>query len=89
MANDIYSQGAADALREVRRAHSLNTPLNSAHEGYAVLLEELDELRAHVWMKPSMRDYAAMRHEAVQVAAAALAFIAEVCDVELAQEPPK
>ena len=48
---------------------------HSAHEGYAVLLEEVDELKAHVWMRPSLRDVDAMRKEAIQVAVMAIRFI--------------
>ena len=50
-------------------------PFNSAHEGYGVLLEEMDELKAHVWMKQKNRDLAAMRAGAIQVAAMAIKFV--------------
>lgn len=53
---------------------------NSAHEGFGVLLEEVDELKAHVWMKQKNRDLVAMKKEAIQVAAMALRFALEVCD---------
>jgi molybdopterin biosynthesis enzyme len=65
-------------LSEARRAARKHPPLNSAHEGYAVLLEEVDELKAEVWKRD--RDIAAMRAEAVQVGAMALRFIIDVCD---------
>ena len=55
---------------------------NSAHEGFAVLLEEIDELKAHVWMKQTKRDLAAMRSEAIDVAAVALRFADELCTEE-------
>ena len=78
-----YERAAEDALVEVLRARTLfPAGMNSAHEGYAVLLEEVDELKAHVWMHQRKRNYAAMRREAIQVAAMALAFAVEVCDVE-------
>lgn len=57
-------------------------PYNSAHEGFAVILEEVDELKAHVWMNQKRRDLAAMRKEAVQIAACALRFAIEVCGEE-------
>lgn len=61
---------------EISRSHTLGFGLfNSAHEGYAIILEELDELKAHVWMKQKNRDLAAMRKEAIEVAAMAVKFI--------------
>jgi hypothetical protein len=55
---------------------------NSAHEGFAILYEEFDELKAHVWTNQKRRNVAEMRKEAIQVAAMALRFAAEVCDEE-------
>ena len=71
-------------LLEIQRARSLFPPFHSAHEGYATLLEEVDELWELVKANPTRRDYAAMRKEAVQVAAMAISFIVEVCG---AQQP--
>lgn len=48
---------------------------NSAHEGYAILLEEVDELWEHVKMNQKKRNLDEMRAEAVQVAAMAVKFI--------------
>ena len=48
---------------------------HSAHEGYAVILEELDELKEQVWEKRARRNPAKMRQEAVQTAAMAVRFI--------------
>lgn len=53
--------------------------MNSAHEGYAVLAEEVDELWDHVKVKQGKRDIPEMTYEAVQVAAMALRFIVDVC----------
>jgi hypothetical protein len=53
--------------------------MNSAHEGYAVLAEEVDELWDHVKVKQGKRDIPEMAYEAVQVAAMALRFIIDVC----------
>ena len=64
---------------EFARAVASNGSFNSAHEGYAVLLEEVEELKAWVWRKRSERDLAAMTKECIQVAAMALRFITDVC----------
>jgi hypothetical protein len=71
-----------DVQDEARVATMNWPPMNSAHEGYAILLEEVDELWAHVKTNQKKRDLAAMRKEAIQVAAMALRFAAEVCDEE-------
>lgn len=80
--NCTIASVAAEASDEVRRARSMWGPFNSAHEGFAILLEEVDELKAHVWTNQKRRDLAAMRKEAIQVAAMALRFADEVCDEE-------
>ena len=69
-----------DAIHELQRARQLfPAKQNSAHEGFAVLLEEVDELKAHVWTNQKKRDLAAMRKEAIQVAAMAIRFAEECC----------
>lgn len=71
-----------DAMAEVQRARDLGfEPARSAHEGFAIINEEFDELKAHVWMNQKKRDPKAMRAEAIQVAAMALRFAAE-CEVD-------
>ncbi len=50
---------------------------NSAHEGYAVIKEEVDELWDEI--KKSQRPLE-MKEEAIQIAAMALRFIIDVCD---------
>ena len=50
---------------------------NSPHEGYAVLLEEVDELWDHVKADTGRSPEA--RKEAVQVAAMAMRYVLEVC----------
>lgn len=52
----------------------------NAHEGYAVLLEEVEELWAHVKTNQAKRDPEEMRKEAIQVAAMAVRFIRDVID---------
>ncbi|HBE44253.1 MAG TPA: hypothetical protein DDW17_02060 [Deltaproteobacteria bacterium] len=77
---DFAKKESALALiaREYDRAAETNGTFHSAHEGYAVILEELDELKAEVWRKASKRDTEKMKKEAVQVGAMALRFIVDV-----------
>lgn len=56
---------------ELARARAAHAPLNSAHEAYAVLLEELDEFWDEVRKRQATRDRAHMRAELVQIAAMA------------------
>jgi hypothetical protein len=63
-----------DIAAELERAKAW-PPFNSAHEGFAIMHEEFDELKAHVWTKQKLRNLAAMRVEAIQVAAMAIKFV--------------
>lgn len=54
---------------EHERATRLHAPLNSAHEAYAVILEELDEFWDEVRKKRANRSLDAMGTELVQIAA--------------------
>lgn len=69
-----------EVLDEYDQASRQHKPFNSAHEGFSILLEEVEELKAHVWVKRQNRDISEMRKEAVQVAAMALRFINDCCD---------
>lgn len=80
-----YNQAALDIIDEAIANRTKWPPFNSAHEGFAVLMEEFEELKAHVWTRQDKRDVAAMRKEAIQVAAVALSFAADCCG---AQEKP-
>lgn len=73
---------AAEAAMEANRATELFAPFNSAHEGFAVLNEEFDELKAHVWTNQKRRDLDAMRKEAIQVAAMAIRFVHDIHNCE-------
>ena len=50
----------------------------SAHEGFAVLLEEVEELKAIVWQKQKDRDPRAMLKELVQIGAMAQRMAGEI-----------
>jgi hypothetical protein len=71
---------------EVSSAERTWPPMNSAHEAYAVLLEEVDELWDHVKVNQKRRDLSAMRKEAIQVAAMAVRFVRDVCDGQRGQK---
>jgi hypothetical protein len=67
-------------LDEAIRAFVTNPPMHSLHEGYAILLEEMDELKTEVWKNPRKhpdRNERA-RKEAIQVAAMALRLLHDV-----------
>jgi hypothetical protein len=57
-----------DVQRELIRARGKHGPMNSAHEGFAILLEEVDEVKAEVFHG---KDRAKLRAELIQVAAMA------------------
>lgn len=75
---DVIVAIVKEICEEISRARQKFPPFNSAHEGYAVLLEELDELWDAVKQHKGPERYSAMRQEAVQVAAMAICFLAEV-----------
>jgi hypothetical protein len=54
-------------------------PFNSEHEGYAVLLEEMDELWEQIRLKPELRDKFKMKKECIQICAMAIRFIHDLC----------
>lgn len=80
---------SVEVLEELAKARKRFPPMQSAHEGWAILKEEVDELWEEVrGNKRDMSTYlAACRKEAVQCAAMALAFIIEICDEGRAQLP--
>lgn len=53
-------------------------PMASPHEGYAVILEELDELWAEI--KANKGSSSAGRAEAIQTAAMAIRYVVDVAD---------
>ena len=69
-----------DALKEVENEYRAEFArygaFHSYHEGYAVLLEEVDELWDEV--KKRQQDREALRKEAMQIAAMALRFMVDL-----------
>jgi hypothetical protein len=68
-----------EILNELHAAQTKFRPFNSEHEGYAVLLEEVEELWAEVKKSPRNRRPDALRAEAIQVAAMAVRFLLDRC----------
>lgn len=60
---------------ELRDALASYPSMASYHEGYAIILEELDELWDEIRMKPLYRNQDKLRREAIQVAAMAIRFV--------------
>lgn len=77
-----YRQAAVDIVEEILKARKAHGPIASAHEGYAVMLEEMDEVKEHVWIKQKRRDQSKLRKELVQLAAMAVAMIVEIADAD-------
>lgn len=69
----------ADVLEEVKKATANWGSFHSAHEGYAILQEEVDELWDLVKVNQRRHDRRAMRKEATQVAAMAIRFMLDLC----------
>jgi|WetSurMetagenome_2_1015567.scaffolds.fasta_scaffold104379_2 hypothetical protein len=79
-----------EVLKEYEKAAGKFSAFHSAHEGYAVIKEEVDELWDEVKHNPGGTDHAErmqaskdhislMREEAIQVAAMAMRFVYDVC----------
>jgi hypothetical protein len=56
---------------ELIRAYSMHGPVQSLHEGYAVILEELDEAWDEIKKKSSKRDMQNLLREFIQIGAMA------------------
>lgn len=82
--NDQTRCGAIveEVALELDKACEAYPPMASHHEGYAIILEELDELWDEVKMKAKLRSVERMREEAIQVAAMAMRFILDTLPSE-------
>ena len=67
-----------EVVQEAQAALGNYGPQMSTLEGFAIILKQVDDLRAQVFTKAEFRDHAAMRREAKQVAASALRFMVDV-----------
>ena len=84
IAEEIIRINLGYVLNELVHALNKFPPFRSPHEGYAIILEELDELWEVVRQKNATRtdskgqDKIAMRNEACQVAAMAIRFMIDL-----------
>lgn len=67
-----------EVMYEAIRAGSKHAPMHSAHEGYAVLREEVDELWEHVKNDTGYTNDA--RKEAIQIAAMGVRYVLDLID---------
>lgn len=70
-----------EIAQEMDHAEMKFGPLKNGHEGYGVLMEEVDELWDAVKQQYSPKRTALMRKEATQVGAMAARFMKDVCSV--------
>lgn len=82
MTHAVRLKVTLDILSELIGATDNWPSFNSAHEGFAVLKEEVDELWDQVKINQKKRDVGKMYSEAIQVAAMAMRFAIEVCNEE-------
>jgi NTP pyrophosphatase (non-canonical NTP hydrolase) len=73
-----YDEALDEVINEALVAAARFDDYNSAHEGWAVMFEEVEELWEEVRKKKNARSLEAMRKEAMQVAATAIRFMAEL-----------
>ncbi len=71
-----------EIVQEMLGATEKHGPLHSPHEGLGVLLEEFEELKDWIKLKEEKRDPLAGRREAMQVAAVALRFMLDCCELK-------
>ena len=85
---DLAQDLQEEIYNEWLQASLTHGAFNSSHEGFAVLHEEFDELKAEVWKNgakhPDRNDL--MRKEAIQVAAMALRFLTDCCEHPIREE---
>ena len=68
----------AQVVKEYTVATNTYPSFHSPHEGFAIILEEVDELKAEVFKKQTEHDVDAMQKEAKQIAAMAIRFMVDL-----------
>lgn len=64
---------------EFDKASYVFSPFHSYHEGYAIILEELEELKAEIFKRASERNLEELEKEASHVGAMAMRFLVDLC----------
>ena len=77
MTDTQLDQLLAELRSEVIRAKMKHPPMNSPHEGWSVIYEELEELREHVRADTGRSSEA--KKEALQVAAMGIRYALNLC----------
>jgi hypothetical protein len=72
-----------DVENELIRANKKFPNFHSPHEGYGVIKEEFEELWDQIKINKTCTGNRLMRNEAIQVAAMAVKFIDNLCDVKV------
>ena len=70
---DVFSE----IKKELDKAQTKHAPMHGPHEGYAVILEEVDELWDEV--RAQKHDISSMKKEALHIAAMAARFVLDLC----------
>lgn len=81
---DLMESNVESIVNECQNAMFNWPEFHSAHEGFAVLAEEVDELWEHVKTNHKKQDISKMKTECIQIAAMALRFATEICDTKKA-----
>lgn len=81
-----YRRAALLALEEAARARMKWPRWVDCHHGYGVLTEEYRELETEVFKSQKTRDPQKMYDEAIQLAAMALTFAADLCNEEMVRK---
>ena len=76
--DDVLKKVMNEVMEEYKRATSKFLPMNSPHEGWAVIREEVDELWDAVKRNDKEHAIENMREEAIQVAAMGIRFLTDI-----------
>lgn len=79
------NEAIREVLKELGRAQSKFPTMRSFHEGYAILLEEVEELWEEIKSSEKKNPNRAknIKNEAIQVAAMAVRFLIDLCSNEV------